>query len=274
MKFEILISTMFRTNLSFLEPMFSKNNIEDYNILIINQTDASKILKSNLDNISVINSFERGTSASRNLGLKNATAEICLFADDDTVFKPHFKEIILKEFNEHNNAYMVTFEAVDKNNIPHLNYCKAGLHNKKTLKTIHMIVMAVKPKLLLEKEVFFNDYFSLGGKFSGATEYVFLRNALHQNLTAYHQKKIIVEHHELSSGKQLSSDRVIHTRSARKNHFTNSFIAILWLLKYILFLLRKRLITFKEVYPKFKVGLKGIDDYNDLLNKGLIKRQQ
>lgn len=274
MKFEILLSTMFQTDLGFLDQIFCNNTINDYNILIINQTTESKILQSNATNIRVINSFERGTSASRNLGIKNAKGEICLFADDDTIFKPNFKNTILNSFEKHPDAYMVTFEAVDKNNNPHLNYCISGLHNKKTLRTIHMIVMAVKPKLLLEKNILFNEYFSLGGKFSGATEYVFLRNALYQNLKSYHQKKVIVEHHELSSGKQASSDRVIHTRSARKNHFTNSLFAKLWLLKYIFYLVRKKLITTKEIFSKFKIGIKGINEYNDLLKKGLIKRQK
>lgn len=274
MKFEILLSTMFQTDLGFLDQIFCNNTINDYNILIINQTTESKILQSNATNIRVINSFERGTSASRNLGIKNAKGEICLFADDDTIFKPNFKNTILNSFEKHPDAYMVTFEAVDKNNNPHLNYCISGLHNKKTLRTIHMIVMAVKPKLLLEKNILFNEYFSLGGKFSGATEYVFLRNALYQNLKSYHQKKVIVEHHELSSGKQASSDRVIHTRSARKNHFTNSLFAKLWLIKYIFYLVRKKLITTKEIFSKFKIGIKGINEYNDLLKKGLIKRQK
>lgn len=274
MDFEILLSTMFQTDLRFLDQIFCNNTINDYNILIINQTIQSKILQSNLNNVRVVNSFERGTSASRNLALKNAKGEICLFADDDTIFKPNLKNSILNSFKNYPDAYMVTFEAVDKNNKPHLNYCNAGLHNKKTLRTIHMIVMAIKPKLLLEKNIFFNDYFSLGGKFSGATEYVFLRDALYQNLKSYHEKKVIVEHDELSSGKQASSDRVIHTRSARKNHFTNSLYAKIWLFKYIFFLLRKKLITVKEIYPKIKIGLKGINEYDDLLEKGLIKRQK
>lgn len=274
MQFEILLATMFRTDLNFLKPILQHNLQENLSILIINQTDEDKLLHTNFANIRVINSFDRGTSASRNLAIKNAKGEICLFADDDTIFKPNIKQTILKEFTKHPEAYMLTFEAVNSENLPHLNYCKEGLHDKETLKTIHMIVMAVRPAILKKQEVWFHKYFSLGGKFSGGTEYVFLRNAYAHNLISYHKKISIVEHHEESSGKFVASNRAVHTRAAAKNHFSNNFIAHLWVIKYLFFLWRKDYISLKEIPEKWKFGKKGIKDYNDLLKLGKVNRQQ
>ena len=92
--FEILISTMFREDLNFLNPIFSMNDMDDFNIIIVNQTDEDKILFSDRPNIKVINSFERGSPASRNLAIRNATADVCLMADDDIVYQPHLKHQI------------------------------------------------------------------------------------------------------------------------------------------------------------------------------------
>lgn len=277
MNFEILVSTMFRTDLDFLDKMFSKNDKQKFQILIINQTDEDRLLVSENPKINVINSFERGTSASRNLAIENCIGEVCLFADDDTIFESNFDKIILNEIKTINkNVYLFSFESTSGSNKQlHLNYPKQGLHNKKTLKKVHMITMVFYREKLLNSKIRFNKYFSLGGKFSGGTEYVFLRDAYSRGMNAYHIKKTIVHHiDEISSGKKMDSDQKIHTLSARYNHFYGSIIAFLWLCKYIFFLMRNKLISANEIIPKFKVGIKGIRDYDELLQKGLIKRQQ
>jgi len=274
MKFEILLSTMFKTNLDFLDSIFFNNQMQNYNILIVNQTTKEKLLFSNKSNIRVFNSYEKGTSASRNLAIKNAKGNICLFADDDITYKPKFHKIILDSFDKYKDAYLLSFETTDENNIAHIKYPKEGIHNKKTLKTTHMTGMAIRRELLLKSNTFFNPYFSLGGMFSGGTEYIFLREAYSKKLKAYHVSKSIVEHPEHSSGKELNSDRVIHTTAARYNHFFGNIIAIIALIKYILFLVKKRLINFNQIIPKITIGLKGIKEYNKLIDKGLIKRQK
>lgn len=274
MKFEILIATMYRKDLSFLYDIFSKNNIDDYAILIINQTSEDELLYSDVNNIRVINSFERGTSASRNLAIKNAIGDICLFGDDDLIYEPNFDKIILSSFKKHEDAYLLSFEAISGiSRKAHGHYPLEGKHTIKTLKPIHMVVMAFRRVELLESNVLFNEYFSYGGKFSGGTEYVFLMNAYSCNLIAYHISKTIVYHDGPSSGKDMGSDRSIHTNAARINHFNKSWYAKLWLIKYVLFLIRYDYIKLSEMICKFKVGIKGINDYNELYKQGLIKRQ-
>ena len=277
MDFEILISTMFRTDLLFLDNIFSKTSVENYNVLIINQTDDDKFLNSSLDNIRVCNSLERGTSNSRNLAIENAKGNICLFADDDTIFEENFENIITSEFKKHQDMYLLSFESTsgEKKDF-HLDYPKlSGIHTKNSLRKVHMITMAFNRQKLIESKVRFNQYFSLGGKFNGGTEYVFLRNAFSKGLKAFHIKKTIVHHiDDISSGKKMESDQKIHTSSARANHFNGVIYAYLWLCKYLFFLLRNGLIKSNQIAYKFRVGVKGINEYTELLNKGLISRQK
>jgi len=274
MKFEILLSTMYRTNLEFLDNIFKHNILEDFNLLIINQTTPNKLLKSDSSKIRVINSFEKGVSASRNLSIKEALGQICLFADDDIIYKPNLKEKILNEFNLFPDAYLLNFETVSETGIPHSNYPNRGLLSKKYFISIHMIGMAFRKDMLIENSVYFHPLFSYGGKFQKGDELVFLRNAYAKGLKAYNTGVIIVEHPSESSGKNLASDVVIYAYGARNNHFYGSFLSKIILIKYIYFLYRKKLITFTEIKAKFYIGLKGIKEYNVLVKKGLTERQK
>ena len=63
-RLEVLISTMNRNSLEFLDAMFIHNDKSEFQILIVNQTQEGKVLKSDQFNIRVINSFEKGLSRS------------------------------------------------------------------------------------------------------------------------------------------------------------------------------------------------------------------
>jgi hypothetical protein len=98
---EILISTMKKYNLDFLERMFLLTDYRKFNLLIINQTSSDKILISNIECIKVFNVYEIGLSKSRNLALNNATKKLLVFTDDDVVFQQKFENNIIKAFNSY-----------------------------------------------------------------------------------------------------------------------------------------------------------------------------
>ena len=87
LQIEILISTMHRENLDFLKPMFQFNDINDFHLLIVNQTDKGKELKSGNPKVKVINMYEYGVPKSRILAIQEASQNICLMADDDIILK-------------------------------------------------------------------------------------------------------------------------------------------------------------------------------------------
>ena len=63
---------MNRNNFDFLKAMFVNIPIENYHILIINQTTGNNKLESDFENVRVINTTELGLSKSRNMALKQA----------------------------------------------------------------------------------------------------------------------------------------------------------------------------------------------------------
>lgn len=269
--FEILISTMFKEDLSFLDAVFSFNDIDDFDIIIVNQTDMDTWLVSDRPNIKVINSLERGSPASRNLAIKNATAEVCLMGDDDIIYQPNLKQHIEETYSAHPTIAMISFEAINEEGQLFTDYYPEGLHSKKSLKKIYTWVISFKRQIFKEHQVYFNHYFGVGSVFKGETEYAFLRNAFDKGLEMIHVAQTIVQHSNESSGSLMGSDHALYARSALAYRFYGN-LSYLWLLKYVFFTYRYHYITFKEIPPKFQMGLKGIAKYKALLKSGEIDR--
>ncbi len=263
---------MYKTNLSFLEPIFKKNNhYSSYNILIVNQTDKGRLLISEYENIKVINSFERGSPASRNLAITKSTGDICLMADDDFVYEANFDQKIIDAHKNNPNADFISFEAIDENGELYAKYHNVSVHNKKSLKRIYTCVITFKREPFVRSRTFFNHYFGVGSLFQGVTEYVFLRNAYDNGMSMYHEHKIIVIHLDKSSGRRQGSDNAFFARSAAAYRFMGN-LSYLWLLKYTLFTIRHKYIKINDALAKFRIGLNGISKYKDLERSGDIDK--
>jgi glycosyltransferase involved in cell wall biosynthesis len=269
LRVEILISTMFKEDLDFLEPMFQHNSISDFDIIIVNQTTNDKFITSNNPKINIINSLERGSPASRNLAIQNATKDICLMSDDDIVYQPNLLQTIKDAYNNFPEATLISFEAIDEKGDLYTNYYPSGQHDKETLKKIYTWVITFRRSVFKSQAIYFNHYFGVGSVFKGATEYVFLRNAFDKGLLMQHISKTIVMHPNESSGRNMGSDNAIYARAAMHQRF-HGFLSYLWLVKYMSFLLKHNYITIREVAYKFSVGIKGITKYNELKAQGKI----
>lgn len=271
LRIEILISTMFRNDLGFLKPMFIHNDIDDFDLIIVNQTTEDKLLVCDKPNIKIINSFERGSPASRNLAIKHATKDICLMADDDIVYQPDLKKKIIEAYKKYPNAAMVSFEAVDELDKLYTNYYPEGIHNKKSLKKIYTWVITFNRSVFNKHSIFFNHYFGVGSVFKGETEYVFLRNAFDQNLKMIHVAKTIVMHPDESSGRHMGSDNAIFARAALNYRF-RGYLAYLWVFKYVFFLIRHKYISINDIFAKINMGFNGIRTYKTLKAEGKINQ--
>ena len=271
MTIDILISTMFRTDLDFLKPMFVNNAMEDFNLIIVNQTNEDQFLRSNNLNIKVVNSTGRGSSASRNIALRNSNADICLMADDDIVYLPDLKRKILQAYSNNPKVDMISFEAIDDHGNPYTDYHKEGIHNKKSLKKIYTWVITFRREVFAKRNIYFNYYFGGGSTFRGEDEYVFLRQAFDTGLTLIHNSEPIVMHPTENSGKLMGSDNGVAQRAAAHQRFYGN-LSYLWLLKYLFFLIRHDYITMKQLPHKFRVGIGAIALYKELDRTGQIDK--
>lgn len=267
---EILLSTIHQSSLSFLEKMFSATEIKDFNVLVINQINEEQVLKSENKHVRVINSLEIGLSKSRNLALKNASGDICLFADDDVAYVDNFKEIIISAFDKHKDADIITFQMNSDDGKLFRDYPDIERHTKKTVYTSNSVVIAFRLEAIKNK-IEFNTHFGLGAKFEVADEYIFLRDALNKGLSVYFEPQVILTHPKFSSGQESASDRVIYGRGALyyKYYGLRSYFRIA---KHIYRTFSDGKLSFSEIIPKFSTALKGINDYKQLLKQGLETR--
>lgn len=260
---EIFIATQNRNTLDFLASMFPFKHFSNFNILIINQTEEN-LLASSYPQVRVINVQERGLSKSRNLAIKNASKKICLIADDDVVYFENFDIEIISAFNQHVNASIITFnhqrDGLDQ---PQNKGKKSFTHSNKTIWKVCSIEIAFQLNDIRQNCIHFDENFGLGSHFETAEEYLFLRRAIKQNLKVLFFPSVIVSHPLISSGEDQGSDAILFARAALFYKIKNNLVYI-WLLKYVLFLVRHRYIRWNECAKKYKIGLLGIIKHKEL----------
>lgn len=256
---EILVSTMNRTDLSFLEPMFPGRKLVGFHLLIINQTTKDKILKSEFPNIRVINSFERGLSKSRNLALKNSIGEVALLADDDMVYLPEFDRLIASAFDRHPAAALIGFQLLGKGGAPFKKYLDrereiGSLKNEPSLSSCEI---AFKPAIFKQHEIFFNEYFGLGANFPSGEETLLMQEILTKKLLIFHCPVAIGTHAHASTGNLPENSNHIRGIAALKQLKYGRW-AWLSLLRYVcLGVKNKKIRWFKSVWA-YRMGLKAI----------------
>lgn len=262
----ILISTMNRSDLSFLEAIFPHHEWRDLNLVIVNQTKKGQELKSEYKNIIVVNSYEVGLSKSRNLALKKCITTIAVIADDDVVYKNNFLQKIVNAYNQLPDAGLILFQIETFSGKPYKNnYPRDVLKvSKRNRPAVSSIEMTVKKDVLLQSKICFNEYFGLGSYFQSGEEKLLLEELLSKKKSVYHIPEFIVEHDEISSATNQGADRFIYAQGALK-YLEYGGLSFVWLAKFIFFLIRYKFISVDESLAKFKVGVWGIKKIRQLL---------
>lgn len=258
---EILVSTMDRKELSFLLEMFPMPLEEiSFKILVINQSTHQQ-LASDLDHIKIINSNEYGLSKSRNLALQNASGKICLIADDDVVYQPRFHERIIDEFNKwESDVILFKCSSHMENNVPLRRYPASGQLSKNQLVAVHSIEIAMNRKAIIESLLSFDERFGLGATFPVGEEFLFLNEARESNLSISQSDKYIAHHPEESSGRNQGELVQIKARAALRYKLYGKW-AYLWLVKYVLFLVRKQFIPANHLAKAWSAGIQGTKEF-------------
>lgn len=262
---EVLISTMNRTSLDFLEKMFSKVKLTDYKILIINQTKPGYELHSNLSNVRVINNFEKGLSKSRNLAIENILGLIGIIADDDIVYEKFFAEEIINAHNKYRAAGLISFQIMNFEGKPYKNYknVEKEIIKRRKETPLSSVEITFKKDIFQQKNIKFNEFFGLGSKFQAGEEELLLLDLFKKNIKVFHIPSYIIYHASESSASNQGSDRFIYARGGLK-YIQYGEWSKLWLVKFIFFLIRHQYITYKEVIKKYKVGYTAIQEIKRL----------
>lgn len=260
---ELLIATMNRSSLHFLADLFPFSDYRNFNILIVNQTTEANLLHSDIENIKVVNSFEKGLSKSRNLAILKATGDVCLFVDDDVKFKSNFDYLILEAHLQDMQAAIITFKMENFDGELFKAYPKVLKHDLNSIQSVNSVVISFKREKILSSNLFFDINFGLGSIFETADEYIFMRDALKLNLKPRFKPELILSHPVFSSGQLDATDKNIFGVSALFCKYYRVF-SYFKLIHHLYLLFHQNKINTSQIFRKFKVGLSGIKKYKSL----------
>lgn len=190
MNLEVLMSAMYQNDFTI-----AYNSKVDSDLLIINQCneDSYKEIQVKGHKWRMISTTERGLSRSREMAIQNAKGDICLFADDDELFKDNYATIIIKAYEELLDAGSIVF-----------NYERIGETAKHPFYKIKRIrkapwyrgyascMLTFKRNLVVENNIHMNFFFGSGTPWGGGEEILLEKDIRKAGIPIYEHPATIV----------------------------------------------------------------------------------
>lgn len=181
MKIQTLISTMHLKN---AKKLVSEMNVAgDY--VIVNQCDVKDERKNEDKKHLVVDTNERGLSKSRNMALKNCSADVALIADDDIEYVDRYEEIIEEGFKKYPKADAIAFylDSDDKKNKK--KKLKPGRIRGIKIFKIASWQLAIRKEPLNKKGISFDEDFGSGSRYIMGEENILLSDIKRKGLKIY-----------------------------------------------------------------------------------------
>ena len=261
---EILIATMNRDDLGFLEVMFSKTDVTKYNILIINQTTTEKQLHTTSRTIKVINVLEKGLSKSRNLALRSATKKLVVFTDDDVVFEANFDTTLIKAFNYYPNFDGFRFPFQMKEGVVAKKYSSTFQSQLSAFDILNTssVELVFKKEAIQSARLHFDENFGLGSPFYIGEEAIFVFDAKRKGLKMGFVPQILLTHSQFTTTQKATVlERYFYQSAVFYRIFGKMYL--FWVVLKLLFDLKQHKIGIRTIPQVLKQALKGKKAYVD-----------
>ncbi len=185
---ETLISTMNRNNIDFLTSM----NIQS-DTIIGNQNGKNDILSLTVNdkNVLLVNSSTKGLSRNRNITIRNASADICVIADDDIEYCSDYVKIIRDAFSKYEDADVIIFNLYED---PIERYVIKKWHRVRGIEFLRYgsVRIAFKRDSISGK-IIFDERFGAGGEIPIGEDTIFLGDCLKKRLKIYASPEYILK---------------------------------------------------------------------------------
>lgn len=189
---QLIISTMHKSGMENFAAMKIQTDA-----VVVNQCeeDSVQMYTEGEHRIDWVNSSTRGLSVSRNIALKNATADIVLLCDDDEELVDEYSDVILSAFDVHPDADVIAFqvEGIEREfkkyspDAKKLNYLSSL--------SVSSVEIALKRESVLKKNLCFQEEFGTGAKYKMGEENIFLYDCLKAGLALYYEPQCIAKLH-------------------------------------------------------------------------------
>ncbi len=184
--FEILAVTMHQTDFSKLHEMNVRSNI-----VLANQCDRTAYEECELDGhtAKMIFTETRGVGINRNIALMYASADICLFADDDVTYVGDMEERVLSEFKAHPDADIIIFNLDTDSERKQIKYTKTKKCGCFTRMPWGAVRIAFRLDSVRKANLWFTSFFGGGCVFPSGEDSMWLAEAKRRGLTFYVSKE-------------------------------------------------------------------------------------
>lgn len=189
-KLEVLCTTMHQTDFSKIKEM----NIQS-DVVFANQADrySYEELGFNGHTARMVSTAQRGVGKNRNIALLYATAEICIFADDDVRYVDGYRDKVIAAFKEVPDADVIIFNLTSQ-------LQRKPRQNKKIKKCKIWNVLgygtcriAFKLSSVHKANIWFTQLFGGGCKYPSGEDSMLLLEALRKGLKMYTHPLVIGE---------------------------------------------------------------------------------
>lgn len=187
--FEILCVTMNQEDFSKIEEM----NINS-NIIFANQCNKTSYEEYEFKGKKgkLISTETRGVGVNRNISLMYATADICLFADDDMYYYDDLEKKIITEFNSHPDADIIIFNVdSDSKERKQKRYTKTRKYKFFEKMPWGGVRIAFRLNSIKKANIWFTTLFGGGCIFPSGEDSFWLLEAKRKGLIFYVSKEII-----------------------------------------------------------------------------------
>lgn len=208
--------------------------------------------------VTIIFSKGKGLTKSRNIALKNISADIGIIADDDVRYTNESIDIIKNTHTQNPEVSIALFKIDTKEDREYKNYAKNEVifSLNKFPHWPSSIEITFKRKDIQNK-IWFDERFGLGTKFPGGEEKLFILDALKQSKIVKYFPYNIVHHPYESSGKKISG------KFNKKRLMINSAIdarekggiSIYWVLLFTYSLIKVERVPYKHAIDYFLIKL-------------------
>lgn len=260
MKIEVLLAIMNLKDEIEYRNLLKQDNITG-KVVAINQVKEKGFNIENGDT-RIFSYKEVGASNSRNKLVEKAEGDICIFADNDTVFVDNYEEIIKKEYEKNSEADIIIFFAENQNSNREKN---KRIGNKKinnlNLMKVRTNEITIKKQILekIKKEnLKFDTNFGPGGIFKKGEETIFISELLKMGMKIYSiDKKISTSRNEESTWFTGFDEKYLFDQGAIFYRIYHKWYKIL-IIQYLVrkyFLYRKN-VSIKKAYKEMCAGAK------------------
>ncbi|WP_261130798.1 glycosyltransferase family A protein [Bacillus sp. Marseille-Q3570] len=238
MKLEILLSTMYQND---CEKLLSKMNIKS-DAIVVNQSDDDNVEKFDYlgKKVKVMTFNEKGVGLSRNTALMRSSADICLMADDDMVYKDNYEKTVINAFKKRPDADIIIFNVPinKKNKNTKMKVKKNGrvrLINGLKYGTVNI---GFRRESIIKNNIFFSLMFGGGALYGSGEDSLFIVESLKKGLKIYSNTEIIAEIEEgESTWFEGFNEKYLFDRGALFGAIGGNFVAYFLIIQFIV---RKR----------------------------------